>query len=308
MRLVEKIVTLLRQRGLKQADLAAAIGVAPSRVTLWLQGTGVPNAYQLKAIATALNVPIDYLVDDSVNDPGEVRAGLTEKERLLLGAVGFIEGGIDEALHRMLNRRPATEPATELVRRLRAENGKAWELVQREVMPKVVQAVKDNFGAEWDWIQPEKRAWSAESSVARQVKEGNLDIAIESLEDLAHYLEWAAKQKCLKFLESLVSNPSAPEAVVIERDQEALKVYLEHEAVQAYLEPLGQLLSGLNSEEERVVCQGRLTKKGNEQIAEDLRKLKHGAARPASHVKDLWLKVLRRFSTAVSERLKAGEI
>jgi transcriptional regulator with XRE-family HTH domain len=110
MRLVEKIVTLLRQRGLKQADLAAAIGVAPSRVTLWLQGTGVPNAYQLKAIATALNVPIDYLVDDSVNDPGEVRAGLTEKERLLLGAVGFIEGGIDEALHRMLNRRPATEP------------------------------------------------------------------------------------------------------------------------------------------------------------------------------------------------------
>jgi transcriptional regulator with XRE-family HTH domain len=276
-------------------------------VTLWLQGTGMPNAYQLKAIAMALSVPIDYLVDDSIKDPSEVLAGLTEKQRLLLGAVDFIEGGIDEAIHRMLNRRLGTEPATELISRLRADDARTWELLQREVMPKVIEAVREKFGAEWDWIHPEKRAWSAESSFARQVKAGNFDIALESLQDLARYLEWAAKRKCLRFLESVISKPDTSEAIVVQRDQEALKVYLRREAVEAYVEPLTELMTGVYSEEERIVCRGRLSNKRNDQIAEDLR-LNTGKPRAVNYVQRLWSKALKRFNSGIAVRLQADDI
>src|SRR5436309_1626793 len=98
----DKIARLLKSRGMTQSDLAEMIGVAKSRVSLWMQGTGLPNAYQTRAIAMALGVSMEYLTDDSLDTPPKADP-LTDKHRLLLEAANFIDGGLDEALRRVLN-------------------------------------------------------------------------------------------------------------------------------------------------------------------------------------------------------------
>lgn len=109
MTLMEKVDKLLKQRGSNQADLARALGVAPSRVTNWIQGTGVPNAYQTLVLARMLGVSMEYLADQEQEGPPPDASWHQDVER-------FVERvGIDELYMRLygvrdLNMVPRVNP------------------------------------------------------------------------------------------------------------------------------------------------------------------------------------------------------
>lgn len=65
-----RIKTMRRSRGIKQADLARAIGKAPSTITMYETGKREPEMETLEAIAHTLNVPFRELVAD--DDMSEV--------------------------------------------------------------------------------------------------------------------------------------------------------------------------------------------------------------------------------------------
>lgn len=99
MLLMEKVDKLLKQRGANQADLARMLGVSPSRITNWIQGTGVPNAYQTLAIARMLGVSMEYLADQEWEGPPSDASWLPDVER-------FVDRmGVDELYMRLYNAR-----------------------------------------------------------------------------------------------------------------------------------------------------------------------------------------------------------
>lgn len=61
-----------------------------------------PTAAQAVVLAKVLGVPLDWLVDDSIE--GEPPAGLTEGERLALAIVRRV--GVDEAVARLVGPQP----------------------------------------------------------------------------------------------------------------------------------------------------------------------------------------------------------
>ncbi len=58
----ERLSTMLRNKKIKQSELAAAINRAPSTVSEYVNGTGSPGVSALTAIARALDTPIDSLM------------------------------------------------------------------------------------------------------------------------------------------------------------------------------------------------------------------------------------------------------
>ena len=57
-----RIKLLRNKKGLKQDELAAAIGVSPSAVSNYEQGTRVPKDDTLKALVTVLDTTSDYIL------------------------------------------------------------------------------------------------------------------------------------------------------------------------------------------------------------------------------------------------------
>jgi transcriptional regulator with XRE-family HTH domain len=68
MRYLEKIDDALRRRLLKRADLARLTGFSPSRISKWFNGQGKPDLYQAAKMARVLDVPLEYLTDDTMNE------------------------------------------------------------------------------------------------------------------------------------------------------------------------------------------------------------------------------------------------
>lgn len=64
MTLGEKIKEARKQAGLTQEQLAVKLSVSRPAVAKWENNNGMPDVENLKAIATVLNVSIDYLLDD----------------------------------------------------------------------------------------------------------------------------------------------------------------------------------------------------------------------------------------------------
>ncbi len=58
---MQDIAILRKAAGLKQADLAAEVGVCRSAVAMWETGAHYPPASKLPAIAAALHCTIDDL-------------------------------------------------------------------------------------------------------------------------------------------------------------------------------------------------------------------------------------------------------
>ena len=52
----------IRERGVKQKDLAAALGMSENMISYYCNGDKVPNLVRLKEIAQHLNVSTDYLL------------------------------------------------------------------------------------------------------------------------------------------------------------------------------------------------------------------------------------------------------
>ena len=72
----ERIRTARLSHGMKQADLAEAVGVGKSTVGMWENGQREPNIDTLEALADVFNVPMSYFVEKEVN----VHRHMTQKD------------------------------------------------------------------------------------------------------------------------------------------------------------------------------------------------------------------------------------
>ena len=71
-----RIASVRTLRGLRQVDLAAAIGVSGQTVCNWETGARIPRAEMLRALCEELNCTSDYLLglSDEVNERAVTRA------------------------------------------------------------------------------------------------------------------------------------------------------------------------------------------------------------------------------------------
>ena len=76
MKLDEKLVHLREEKGLTQLELAEAMQVSRQAVSRWEVGAAVPSIENLKYLGSLYNVPLDYLLDDSVLEPMRVISGV----------------------------------------------------------------------------------------------------------------------------------------------------------------------------------------------------------------------------------------
>ena len=60
----EKLRNARKEAGFSQEQLAEKLSVSRSAVAKWETDNGMPDVGNLKAIATLLNVSIDYLLDE----------------------------------------------------------------------------------------------------------------------------------------------------------------------------------------------------------------------------------------------------
>lgn len=68
MTLHTKLVSLRKQKGLTQADLAERINVSRQAVSRWEGGYAVPSTDNLKILSELYSVSLDYLLNDNADD------------------------------------------------------------------------------------------------------------------------------------------------------------------------------------------------------------------------------------------------
>jgi transcriptional regulator with XRE-family HTH domain len=64
----EKLKQLRKERGLKQTEFGELIGVTNRMIVEYEKGTRKPHRKKMQEFADVLEVPIEYLTDDSVED------------------------------------------------------------------------------------------------------------------------------------------------------------------------------------------------------------------------------------------------
>ena len=67
MSLAEKLVTLRKQKGLTQMDLAEQLNVSRQAISRWEVGAAVPSTDNLKVLSELYGVSVDYLLNDKVD-------------------------------------------------------------------------------------------------------------------------------------------------------------------------------------------------------------------------------------------------
>lgn len=85
MKLMDKALALAEQRGLRQADLARACAIEPSRISEWKKDKGSGPSLQVALrMARALGVLLDYLADDAMDVPPKP---LTAQQQAILETI-----------------------------------------------------------------------------------------------------------------------------------------------------------------------------------------------------------------------------
>ena len=116
---------LLRERtGKSQKDLAALLGRHQSRVSKWEAGTGDPTPGDLLVISRYFSVPLQYLCDETLEDPDSASEQaerdflelLPEQYRVAWSLVRRL--GHETALDRLMALPPLPAPGTPVVRPL----------------------------------------------------------------------------------------------------------------------------------------------------------------------------------------------
>ena len=64
MSLAEKLVSLRKQKGLTQMDLAEQLNVSRQAISRWEVGVAVPSTDNLKVLSDLYGVSVDFLLDD----------------------------------------------------------------------------------------------------------------------------------------------------------------------------------------------------------------------------------------------------
>jgi transcriptional regulator with XRE-family HTH domain len=105
MELVQKLTRLMEARRLSQADVARAAGMQQTAISRVLSGKQRLYLDQAQRIADFLSVGVDYLADDTQDEPRPLNpeSSLTEDERAILRLSRLLDP--EQALLRL-----ATEP------------------------------------------------------------------------------------------------------------------------------------------------------------------------------------------------------
>ena len=83
MELAHRLRTEREHRKLKQADVAAAVGVARATITQWESGSKVPGRKHVEALAVFYKVSLDDLLGRSLG-LDEIKAKTPEEEQAVL--------------------------------------------------------------------------------------------------------------------------------------------------------------------------------------------------------------------------------
>lgn len=94
----EKLDILLADRGVSQSELARRVGVPQPTVNRWINGKGRMYADQAFAVCRALEVAVDWLLDEAVDSPPS--PAMTDRERRVAEIVAEI--GPDLAWRRLI--------------------------------------------------------------------------------------------------------------------------------------------------------------------------------------------------------------
>jgi len=103
MEMIQKIRRAIDARGITQDALERSIGLPQGRISKWAGGQGEPTARQAWRIARAIGVPLEYLIDDEMTEPG---AALDYDTRALVDTYQALGLDLREAIRRLHS--PAT--------------------------------------------------------------------------------------------------------------------------------------------------------------------------------------------------------
>lgn len=78
MSLAEKLVYLRKQKGLTQMELAERLNVSRQAISRWEVGAAIPSADNLKFLGDIYEVPVDYFLNDEIEDISKKNKELDE--------------------------------------------------------------------------------------------------------------------------------------------------------------------------------------------------------------------------------------
>lgn len=76
--LPEKLVSLRKQKGLTQMELAEQLNVSRQAISRWEVGAAVPSTDNLKFLGNLYEVPLDYLLNDEIENISKQNEELKE--------------------------------------------------------------------------------------------------------------------------------------------------------------------------------------------------------------------------------------
>lgn len=78
MSLAEKLVYLRKQKGLTQMELAERLNVSRQAISRWEAGAAIPSTDNLKFLGDIYEVPVDYFLNDEIEDISKKNKELDE--------------------------------------------------------------------------------------------------------------------------------------------------------------------------------------------------------------------------------------
>lgn len=78
MSLAEKLVYLRKQKGLTQMELAERLNVSRQTISRWEVGAAIPSTDNLKFLGDIYEVPVDYFLNDEIEDISKKNKELDE--------------------------------------------------------------------------------------------------------------------------------------------------------------------------------------------------------------------------------------
>lgn len=91
----QKLRDLIESAPMTQSEIALTMGVQNSRISEWKSGPKKPTVAQILKLAKLLNVPVEYLIDDSMDEPP---APPTPQRKLTDGELSVLEAYHDSGL------------------------------------------------------------------------------------------------------------------------------------------------------------------------------------------------------------------
>ncbi len=106
MKLDEKLISLRKENGLTQLNVAEELDISRQAISRWESGVAMPSTENLRRLSELYSVPIDYLINEDSEQPARVEEDNGEKRKnrklsswlicmlLIVVAVSIIIGAI----------------------------------------------------------------------------------------------------------------------------------------------------------------------------------------------------------------------